>query len=199
MLGLPNRTEISKPIYKKDLLLRFDGSPSAKSRLDREIGMIKVVNEISQRTVLIHPGETIKAFFVIEIEAKSSTLSSSTVQALFDYIKQNIILVFRYEDLIKIGLFYKKIFLTDWLDSGYKLNIDGLDLDEAWANIINLIGNIHKTETESFEDAIDRKITNDEIDKKIAVLERRMRSTKTPARKIEIYSKILELRKEKGI
>ena len=198
MYGLPKRTEISKQIFKKDLLLRFNGTLSAKKAFNEDVDSIRVINEISSRSIAVAPGKVIKAFFVVEVSVRSFDFNSSIIQPLFDIIHQNVILVFRYEDLIKVAVCYKKLFLTEWKDSGYKLNIEGLTIDDVWQHIIESIGGFSVPDGKTLDETIDILIKNEELDKEIAALEKKMRSTKTPSKKADLYNKILELKGRRG-
>lgn len=198
MYGLPQRTEISKQIFKKDILLRFNSSASVKKSFNEDVDSIRIISEISSKSIAVSPGKVIKAFFVVEVKVRTFDFNHSIIQALFDMIHQNIILVFRCEDLIKIAVCYKKLFLTEWKDSGYKLNIEGLTLDDVWQHVIESIGGFIVPDGKTLDETIAIQIKNDELDKEISALEKKMRNTKTPSKKADFYNKILELKGRRG-
>lgn len=197
MLSLPERTEISKSIYKKDLLLRFNGTTVQKQKFNEEIESVKIVNELSKRSLSIPEGKDIKGIFVILVELKTDDISQSTINTIFDLIHQKIIAVFRFEDKIKLAIKEEKIFLSEWQDSSYKLTIEGLNLDDIWKSFIEVIGNITISEEQTLKDAVQISIKNDKLDKEITALEKKMRNTKTPAKKFDLYNKIQELKNKK--
>lgn len=198
MLELPSRTEISKNIYKKDLLLRFNGTTSQKQHFNSEIESIKVVNELSERSLGLPLGKDINNIFVILVEVKKQEISKSTIETIFDLINQKIVVVFKYDEFIKLGIKQTKIFLSEWKNSSYVLNIRGLDFDEVWQNFVEDIANFTVEDGQTLTTAVTNVINNEQIDKEIEKLTKKMRNTKTPSKRFEIYNKILELKKRKG-
>ena len=198
MLGLPSRTEISKNIYKKDILLRFNGTTSQKQHFNSEIESIKIVNELSERSLGLPSGKDINNIFVIFVEVKTQEISKSTIETIFDLINQKIVVVFKYDEFIKLGIKLTKFFLSEWKNSSYVLNIRGLDFDEVWQNFVEDIANITVEDGQTLTTAVTNVINNEQIDKEIEKLTKKMRNTKTPSKKYAIYNQILELKKRKG-
>lgn len=197
MLGLPSRTEISKPIYKKDLLLRFNGTPAQKQKFIDEIENIKISNELSERSLSIPAGNNIKGIFVIKVQIKRQDISQSTIEELFDLIKQKIIIIFSFGEYIKLAIKESKIFLSNWKDSGYLLPIEGYNLDEVWKSYVERIGNLTVSTEQSLEESISKAIDAEKLEMEIQTLEKKMRNTKTPSKRFEIYNQILSLKKKK--
>ena len=195
MLGLPSRTEISKPIYKKDLLLRFNGSPSQKQKFNDEIESVKISNELSERSLSIPAGNSIKGIFVIAVQIKKHDISQSTIEELFDLINQKIIIVFVFGEQIRFAVKESKIFLSDWKESSYLLPIEGYNLDEVWKNYVERIGNLTVSTEQTLEEAVSKSIDQERLEMEMQRLEKKMRNTKTPSKRFEIYNEILELKK----
>ncbi len=195
MLGLPSRTEISKPIYKKDLLLRFNGSPTQKQKFNDEIESVKISNELSERSLSLPAGNSIKGIFVIAVQVKKHDISQSTIEELFDLINQKIIIVFVFGENIRLAVKESKIFLSDWKDLYYILPIEGYNLDEVWKNYVERIGNLTVSTEQTLEEAISKSINTEKLEKEIQKLEKKMRNTKTPSKRFDIYNTIIELKK----
>lgn len=195
MLGLPIRTEISKPIYKKDLLPRFNGTPAQKQRFNEEIESIRITNELSERSLALPCGKDVKGIFVISVQIRKLDISQSTVDALFSLINQKIIVVFCFGDLIRLAIKETKLFLGDWKESIYRLPIEGSNLDEVWKSFVERIGNLFVSTEQSIEEAVCKSIETDKLKLEIQKLEKKMRNTKTPSKRFEIYNRILELKK----
>lgn len=197
MLGLPSKTEISKPIYKKDLLLRFNGTTAQKQKFIDEIENIKISNELSEKSLSIPAGNNIKGIFVIKVQIKKQDISQSTLEELFDLIKQKIIIVFVFGEYIKLGIKESKIFLSNWKDSGYLLPIEGYNLDEVWKSYVERIGNLTVSNEQTLEEAISKSMDVEKLEMEIQKLELKMKNTKTPSKRFDIFNQVLNLKKKK--
>lgn len=197
MLGLPQQTETNKLIPKKSLLLQGGTlKQSEKNAFNDNIQSIRVVNELNARHIAVAEGREIKAIFIIEVILKNHELPFHCIELLFQMIRQNIILALRFEDEERLAVKCQKIFFNEWSDSGYLLNIEGLTLDDVWANFVSEISGIAIREGESLDDAVGREIRNEEIRKNILLLEKEMRKIKTKTKQYDIYNKILALKEQ---
>ena len=195
MLGLPSRTEISKSIYKKDLLLRFNGSTAQKQKFNEEIESVKISNELSERSISIPAGNSIKGIFVITVQIKKHDISQSTIEELFELINQKIIIVFVFGENIRLAVKESKVFLSEWKESSYLLPIEGYNLDEVWKIYVERIGNLTVSTEQTPEEAVSKSIDKEKLEMEIQKLEKKMKNTKTPSKRFDIYNKILELKK----
>lgn len=53
MLGLPQKTELSKQLPKKAIYAKFLMNTAQKDRFDADISKITIVNEVSENTTII--------------------------------------------------------------------------------------------------------------------------------------------------
>ncbi len=74
--------------------------------------------------------------------------------------------------------------------------MEGLTLDDIWANFVIKISGITAKEGESIRDAVVRYLREEEIRKQIQTLEALMKKTKTKTKQFDIYNKILALKKQ---
>ncbi len=197
MLGLPPQTETNKLIPKKALLLQ-NGSfkQSEKNAFNDNIQSVRVVNEITPKHIAVAEGKEIKAIFIIEVILKNYEFSLHSIELLFQMIRQNIVLVLKYDNVEKLAVKCHKIFFTEWSNSGYTLNIEGLTFDDAWANFVSIISGITIRDGETLDDAVKREMRNEEIRKSILLLEKEMKRIKTKAKQFDIYNKILTLKEQ---
>lgn len=194
MLGLPKDTEISRPIYKKTLLENFTGTPKQKDIFNKEILTIRIVNEISVRSLpALTPSEEISGIYFIHIETKQEAIHLETIETIFKLINQHLVLVFSYEDRILLAIHSTRTFLTDWLESDYTLKLDALSIDGIWQQLVGTIGNFEVKAGKSLEEQITQnskiQILLDNIEK----LEKKKNTTKTPRMKYELHLRIAEL------
>ncbi len=197
MLGFPEYTEMNRQIFKKAILMRASLlKQKERDTFNNSIEAIRVVNEISSRNVAVSEGKDVKAIFVIEVILKNYELPLHSIELLFQVIGRNIILVLKFEGEERLAVKCRKIFFNQWTDSGYRLNIEGLTLDDVWANFVSEISGIAVRDGESLDDAVGREIKNEEIRKSILLLEKEMRKIKTKTKQYDIYNKILALKEQ---
>ena len=197
MLGLPRETEVNKQIYKKALfMLNSTLKPKERDNFNDTIQSIRVVNELSSHNIAVAEGKDIKSIFVIEVILKDYEPNVHSIELLFQMIRQNIILVLRYEDSERLAIKCQNIFFTEWSKSGYSLNMEGLTLDDIWANFVTQISGVKAKDGESIQNAVTRTLREGEIRKQIQTLEALMRKTKTKTKQFDIHTKILALKEQ---
>lgn len=212
MLGLPQSTEVKRPLPKAQLYKRFDWKPSQRESFDGEVSRLDFVNWIAPRTLpAIAEGAEVKEIFVIEVSLKSRDFDTKSIVLLSKSIPQRVIYLLRFEDEAMLAVFYTRLFLTPWQHAeGMSLQVNGLNLDAVWENIVRDIGNIPLVGTSlcdvtnantsqvqhakgmSLQDQIVADEQRAKIERQIAALERQMNATKQPRRKRELF---LELKK----
>ena len=193
MLGLPKSTEVSLPLYKKDILANFEGTPKQKNLFNDDIASLKITNELSPRSLPVEPSKDINGIFIIEVVPKYQEIHQEVIEMIFHLIPQHIVLAIRYNDFIRLFIHQSKTFMTEWMRIGYTLNIEGLSLDEIWKHIVAAIGNFQVTEGRTLEKQIEHDSEIQAILLKIEKLEIKKRNTKTPRMKYELHQQIQAL------
>lgn len=196
MLGLPKSTETSLQLYKKDILENFAGSAKQKDLFNREIQAVKIVNELSTRSLPIEPSGTINGIFFIHVTLKQKNISESTIEMLFRLIPQNIVLVLEAEGEIRLAVRNINIFSTEWLDLGYNIHIDGLSVDDIWKSLVEQIGGFKVQSNRSLKEQIEIDAKIQTLKAQIEKLEKQKNNTKTPRMKFELHEKIQALAEE---
>ena len=85
--------------------------------------------------------------------------------------------------------------MSEWKESSYLLPIEGYNLDEVWKNYVERIGNLTVSTEQTLEEAVSKSIDKEKLEMEIQKLEKKMKNTKTPSKRFDIYNKILELKK----
>lgn len=211
-LGLPESTRVKRSLPKVQLYKRFDWKPSQRESFDGEVSRLDFVNWIAPRTLpAIAEGTEVKEIFIIEVSLKSRDFDTKSIVLLAKSIPQRVIYLLRFEDEAMLAVFYTRLFLTPWQHAeGMSLQVNGLNLDAVWENIVRDIGNIPPVGTSlcdvtnantsqvqhakgmSLQDQIVADEQRAKIERQIAALERQMNATKQPRRKRELF---LELKK----
>ncbi len=193
MLGLPKSTEVSLPLYKKDILANFEGTSKQKDLFNDDIASLKIVNELSPRSLPVEPSKTINGIFIIEVIPKYQEIHQEVLEMIFRLIPQHIVIVLEHEENIRLAIHQSKTFMTEWMQIGYTLNIEGLSIDEIWKHIVEAIGNFQVTESRTLEKQIEHDSEIQAILLKIEKLETKKRNTKTPRMKYELHQHIQAL------
>ena len=195
MLGLPQTTEVKRPLPKVQLFKRFDWTASQRERFDAEVSRLDFVNWISPRTVLaIAVGNEVKEIFVVEVSLKSRDFDTKAITLLAKYIPQRIVYLLRYEDKGMLAAYHTKLFTAPWraIDD-ITLPLSGLNLDAVWENIVSSIGQFSIEQDKSLSEQIKIDEERAKLERQIAALERQMNATKQPRRKRELFVELQKL------
>ena len=197
MLGLPKTTEMSKQLPKKVIYERFGMNAAAKEKIDADISKITIVNEISEGTVNIPSGSEVTGIFVLLVTLKRENFSGKTIELLSKMIPQNILFVLEYDGESKLAIYHTKIMQTDWKPTEeQRIELQGLNLDKVWENIIKSLELGVWNEELSLDENIALHMKQEKLQKEIARLEKQARAEKQPKRKFELVQKIKLLNEE---
>lgn len=197
MLGLPKSTELNKPLPKTAIYTKFQMNAAEKAKIDADISRIVIVNEVSAAKLNLAPGESVQAFFVLQVTLKHSEFSEKTLITLSKLIPQNMVLLLECDGQAKMAVYHTKLLQTPWRDpADLTLAIKGLTMDAVWENVIVQVGNIRL----QAGNTLDRQIAIDEqrakLEKEIARLEKLAWAEKQPKKKFELVQRINMLKKE---
>lgn len=198
MLGLPQSTEVKRPLPKAQLYKRFDWKPSQRDSFDGDVSRLDFINWIAPRTLpAIAEGTEIKEIFVIEVLLKSRDFDHNNIVLLAKSIPQRVIYLLRFEDEAMLAVYHSKLFTAPWqtIDSA-TIALTGLNLDAIWEAIVSSIGQFSVAQENSLTEQIKVDEERDKLLRQKAALERQMNATKQPRRKRELF---LELQKIKSL
>ena len=195
MLGLPQSTEVKRPLPKVQLYKRFDWKPSQRDSFDGNVSRLDFVNWIAPRTLpAIAEGVEVKEIFVIEVSLKSRDFDTKSIVLLAKSIPQRVIYLLRFEDEAMLAVYHTKPFTSSWqpLDN-VNVPLDGLNLDAVWQNIVSFVGELEVADGNSLTEQIRVDEERARLVRQIESLERLMRSSSQPRRQRELYSEIKKL------
>ena len=199
MLGLPKATEMSKQLPKKAIYTKFQMNTSAKDKIDADISRITIVNEIAPNKVNIPAGDEVKSFFVLLVTLKRKDFDEKIVAMLSKLIPQNILFVLEYNGESKLAVYRLKVMKTSWKPiEEQRVELQGLNLDKVWENIIRSLELGVWNEELSIDKNIELHEKQAKLQKEITRLEKQARAEKQPKKKFELVQKINRLKKELG-
>ena len=200
MLGLPKATELRKPLPKSAIYAKFQMNTSEKSKINADISRITIVNEVSADKVNIAAGEQVKSFFVLLVVLKKKEFSDKTIITLSKLIPQNMLFVLKFGDEAKLATYHTKLMQSEWTQKEeLSIDLNGLDLDIIWENIIIQIGDITVDQGNTLDEQIVLNEQRMKIQKEIERLTKRAKREKQPKKKFDIAQQIIKLKKEQGI
>lgn len=198
MLGLPQSTEVKRPLPKAQLYKRFDWKPSQRESFDGEVARLDFVNWIAPRTLpAIAEGTEVKEIFVIEVSLKSRHFDPKNIVLLAKSIPQRVIYLLRFENEVMFAVYHSKLFTAPWqpIDSA-TFALSGLNLDAIWQSLVSSIGQFSVEQENSLTEQIKIDTERVQIEKHIAALEKQMYASKQPRRKRELYAEITKLKRD---
>lgn len=197
MLGFPKATECSRQLPKKAIYAKFNMDNAAKEKFDAEISRIAIVNEVTPKTTTLAAGTGIQGFYVLLVSLKRRDYDPRVIAQLPRLIDQNMVLLLECGDEGQLAVYHGKLICSPWrsLDD-WDLQLNGLDLDAAWENLITQIGGIQIEGGNTLDEQIQINAQREQIAKEIARLEKLARKEAQPRRKYELVQKINLLRKK---
>ena len=197
MLGLPKATEMSKQLPKKAIYAKFQMNTAAKEKIDADISRITIVNEIAPNKVNIPAGDEVKNFFVLLVSLKRKEFEEKTIATLSKLIPQNILFVLECGNESKLAIYHSKLMQTEWKPTEeQRIELQGLNLDKVWENIIKSLELGVWNEELSLDENLALHQKQDKLKKEIDKLEKQARAEKQPKKKFELAGKVKKLKEE---
>ena len=197
MLGLPKSTEITKQLPKKAIYTKFNMNTAAKDKFDSEISRIVIVNEISSTTTTLEKGNDVSSLFVLLVSLKKKEFTENIIAQLSKLIPQNILFILEFEGKCKLAVFRTKLIQSEWISSDKcTIQLNGLNIDTVWENIIVQIGGIHIESGNTLDEQIAVDEQRQKLQKEIDRLEKQARAESQPKKKFELVQEINRLRND---
>lgn len=199
MFALSNTTEIKKTISKKSIYEKFKNklTSSQKSKFDKEISKITLINEISERSIQIPKTDAVASIFVIKVELKTKDYSESNIVLISQLIEQKLLIALKYEDQYQLCINETKLFKNQWLDEeDINLEITGTNLEEVWENLVAQVGNIDIQDGNTLQEQIEIDNEKQKLEKLIQSTEKKAQREPQSKKKLQYYQQIREYEKQ---
>lgn len=191
MLGLPQKTELSKQLPKKAIYAKFLMNTAQKDRFDADISKITIVNELSPNTTIIPKGEAVSSFYVLLISLKTRDYDERNIISLSKLIPQNMLMVLEFEDKCRLAVYRTKLLQSAWKKTAEcTVQLSGTNLNAVWENIVTQVGDITVEEGNSLNEQIAADDERAKLEKEIAKLEKLARAEKQPKKKFELAKQV---------
>lgn len=195
MLGLPPSTDVRKTIPKDAFFSSKNIKGRERESFDKQVHSITIRSIISPESVNIDKGKDVSAIYVMELQMNVQEYDDRNLM-LLNRLGHKTVYVLSYGDVSKIAVVEDIVFQTDWRPNiEHRLELEGLDLDAVWANIVRGLGNLPSDEP--LHDAIAEEKRIRSYNKQIADLEKQFQKEKQNHERRRIHSEIQRLKKER--
>lgn len=198
MYGLPDKTIVNKPLYKKAIYEKFNLKTAERDRFDADISRLAIVAYVSpQKISALHEGQEIKEFYVLQIQLKRKEYDTKNILLLSKLIPQKIVFALEYEDETQLCIFHTRLQQSNWMSAETAtIPLNGLSLDDVWSNIVATIGGLDAQSEVTIEEQIINREQHEKLLRQIESLERRCRTEKQTRRKFGLHQQIIKLKEE---
>ena len=195
MLDLPPSTDVRKAIPKDAFFSSKNIKGREKERFDKQVHSITIRSIISPDSVNIDKGKNVSAIYVMELQLNVQDCDDGNLM-LLNRLGHKTVYVLSYGDVSKIAVVEDIVFQTDWKpNADHILELEGLDLDTVWANIVKGLGNLPRDEP--LHEAIAWEKRTRSYNTQIADLEKKFQKEKQNHERRRIHSEIQRLKKER--
>lgn len=198
MFGLPQRTEINKPLHKTKVFEKFDLTASQRDSFDADISRMFITHVVAESTIpTIKAGNEIADFYILEVSLKRREYAPKNIELLAKFIPRKILFVLHFEEKAQFAIHHTKLICSEWQQRD-TLNVPlaGLDLDAVWENIVATIGSITVQEGNTLTEQIKSDEQKSKLQKQIQLLQQKLNKEKQYNKQIEINAEIKRLKKQ---
>ena len=198
MFNLPQTTEVKKQIPKKALFAKFDLKTSQRDAFDADVARMDIVAVVSTKTLpALGEGVDVKEFYVLNVQLKHKDYNPKNIELITKLIPQNMVFALLYENEVQFAVYHTELVKSEWQDAEDAiLQVQGLNVDVVWENIVKNIGQITIEEGSTLTEQIAVNKQKDKLLAQIAILEKKMLSEKQPRRKREYFEQIKKLKNQ---
>lgn len=195
MIILPKSCLVNKIIPKKKFYEQVTLSSTIKEEFINSLDKITWMYKLSPSTLNIAKTDNVEEVQVIELELKINKIPNNVIRIITKTIKYPILFIIKYQNdccyLIKIE---DNIYTTNWNEE-ININYNAINLEILYQNIVKLIIKEENT-NKDFNTLIKDKSKEQELIKKINILENKVRQEKQFNLKVELNQKLRKLQEE---
>lgn len=195
MINLPESCKVNKIIPKYKFYEQATLSSTIKEEFINLVDKITWMYKLSPSTLNIEKTDNIEEIQVIELELKINKIPNHVIKIITKTIKYPILFIIKYQNdyyyLIKIK---DNIYTTNWNEE-ININYNAINLEIFYQNIVKLIIKEENT-NKDFNTLIKDKSKEQELIKKINILENKVKQEKQFNLKVELNQELRKLQEE---
>ena len=202
-------TEFNKRISKQKFYENLSVTPATKKAFTEQIKIIYWRNKLATTTLNLAPGEQVTEIEVFEVKLNSPDLDENVLRLIDREIPYHILFLLEYDGKYQAAVGYKeaagsgkaafkvdRYYRTDWLvEEELPLHLEGLTIDAVYENLIRQIAgdSLSSGEDTTLKESVEQQKQREQIEKRIAVLEAKIKKEKQLNRKMELKAEIKAL------
>ena len=202
-------TEFNKRISKQKFYENLSVTPATKKAFTEQIKIIYWRNKLAATTLNLAPGEQVTEIEVFEVKLNSPDLDENVLRLIDREIPYHILFLLEYDGKYQAAVGYKeaagsgkaafkvdRYYRTDWLaEEELPLHLEGLTIDAVYENLIRQIAgdSLSSGEDTTLKESVEQQKQREQIEKRIAVLEAKIKKEKQLNRKMELKAEIKAL------
>ena len=205
MTDFPKSTAYKKIIPKQKLYSNADITDELKKNFIRQIKKIVWRNKIADTTVNIAKGSYVTEIEIFGVSLSGKEFDENILRQIDKAIPYHIVFILEYEGKYQARIGYKeqneknstfkvsRYFQTEWLMwEELPLNIDGMNLDTVYENFVRQIAGkaLFSESEETLKTTIERNQKRTDLEKRIALLQKKISREKQFNKKIELKSQL---------
>jgi hypothetical protein len=169
-------------------------------------------NKIAASTMNLAAGGAVTELEVFELQLSQPSLDEAVLKLIDKEIPYHILFLLSCEGKVQAWIGYKeaagsgtaafkvnRYYHTDWLDADkLVLKAEGLSLDAVYESFVRQIAGdaLKGVQEESLKESVEREQKRQELEKKIAALQAKIRKEKQLNRQMELNAELKRIRKE---
>lgn len=211
MLGLPKSTEFNRRIPKAKFYENINITSSLKRVFVDQVKNIYWRNKISSTTVNLSEGKYVIEIEVFEVNLNSSQVDIDLLKSIDSVIPYHILYILEYNGKYQAWIGYKeatdidkkiskvdRYYHTSWLEETELIvKLEGLNLDDVYENLVRQIAGDKlqsDSSTESLKQSVERDKKIETLQKRISILQNKIRKEKQLNKQIEMNTELKKLR-----
>lgn len=211
MLGLPKATEFNRRIPKAKFYENINITTSLKRLFVDQIKNIYWRNKIASTTTNLIDGKYVTEIEVFEINLNSSQVDIDLLKSIDSVIPYHILYILEYNGKYQAWIGYKeatdidkkiskvdRYYHTSWLEETELIvKLEGLNLDDVYENLVRQIAG-DKLQSDKFSESLKQSVERDKkietLQKRISILQNKIRKEKQLNKQIEMNTELKTLR-----
>jgi hypothetical protein len=198
VLGLPHSTEVNRRIAKEKLYANVALTSQTRDMIREQVEAVVWRNKLSDSTIGVSAGETVKEIQVFEVELRQRGLDKRVPSAIARAIPYKILFVLTYQDEAQAWMEASNTFYhTEWFAlSGFTLKFEGLNLDAVYETLVRQISGGRLDSVGGIADAVARDKQRQKLERDIAALEKKVLREKQFNKQVELNGELRRLQAE---
>ena len=210
MLGLPKSTEYGRRIPKQKFYENIAVTPALRRAFTEQVEAIYWRNKVAPSTVNLAEGAKVAEIEIFEIKLRAAELDENVLRQIDRAVPYHIIFILEHEGRYRAAVGYKEAaatgashfkvsqyYYTGWTDGAESLPLclEGLTMDAAYENFVRQTAGeaLAANCGETLKESVERSQQAEQLRKKIAALENRMRRERQLNRQMEIRAELKKI------